>query len=265
MQDMVEVPAILTREAVLRDVEELMEICDLSMVDIGMTIEGPQAAYLNGRLPDSALLAIPGGRLERSAAVQWNKMRAYIGQRHGVWIRPLGPNSSFRSYAAQLYFWNLYRSGRGNTAAYPGTSNHGWGKAVDVASTTMAYYIRLYGHLFGWSHVEGARVGEWWHFTYVGGAVTPPKPAPKPNPLRFLTKDERFAVQRLAYHRRQMAIQARTGRGPKYRENLKWARYYKNKVHKLMGAIWKAHLSQPNWAINHRGIRYQILLKAYNN
>jgi len=190
---------------IMRDVEELMQICDMSLVDLGMTLEGPQMAYLNGRLPDNVLAPIPGGRLERSAAIQWNKMRAYIGQRHGVWIAPAGPNSSFRSYAAQVYFWNLYISGRGNVAARPGTSNHGWGRAVDVATPTMAYYIRKYMHLFGWSHDEGARVGEWWHFTYVGGAV---KPEPKPDPLRVLTQKERFNVQRLQYHRRLMAKEA---------------------------------------------------------
>lgn len=248
---------------VMRDVEELIEICDLSLVDLGMSIEGPQAAYLNGRLPNSVLMAIPYGRLERSAAVQWIRMRNYIGQKHGVWIRPNGPNSSFRSYAAQIYFWNLYRSGRGNTAAYPGTSNHGWGRAVDVLTPQMAQMILAYGHLFGWSHAEGARVGEWWHFTYVGGAVAPPKR--KPDPLRFLTKQERFTVTRIAYHRRIMAHEAKSGRGPRWKSNQHWASYYKGQIKKQMAAITKAHKKDPNWAHKHRGVRYQILRKAYNN
>lgn len=250
-------------EELIAGVEELMAICELSWVDLGMSIEGPQAAYLNGRLPDSALAAIPGGRLERSAALQWNRMRDYIGKRHGVWIRPTGPNSSFRTYAAQVYFWNLYVTGRGNVAAHPGTSNHGWGKAVDVATPLMASYILRYGHLFGWSHAEGARVGEWWHFTYVGGAVAPPKP--KPSPLRFLTKNEQFNVNRLAYHRREMAKEAKTGRGPRYEKNRHWANYYKTQIKKQMAAIIAAHKKNKDWSVYHRGIRYQILLKAYNN
>ena len=152
----------------LHDVHELMGICEISWPDIGCAIEGPQCAYANGRLPDSALASIPNGRLERNAARSWNAMRSYIGNRHGVWIRPLGPNSSYRTYASQQYFWNRYKRG-GNVAAYPGTSNHGWGKAVDVQTTAMAYYIRVYGGKFGWSWDEGRRSGEWWHMRYVGG------------------------------------------------------------------------------------------------
>jgi hypothetical protein len=220
-------------------------------------------ALTNGRLPNNVLLAIPGGRLEHSAAIQWNRMRAYIGQRHGIWITPIGPNASYRTYAAQEYFWHLYIIGRGNVAAHPGTSNHGWGKAVDVATTTMAYYVRKYGAQFGWSHAEGARVGEWWHFTYVGGTVAPP--APKPSPLRFLTDREKYVVNRLNYHRQQMLKQAKTGKGPKYQQNLKWARWYKKQIKQLIDVILAAHKLNPNWAVNHRGVRYQILRRVYNS
>lgn len=125
----------------------------------------------NGNLPGSALAPIPGGQLAKPAALRWNAMRSYIGLKHGVWIAPLGPSSSYRSLDRQRYYWHLYQTGRGNVAAYPGTSNHGWGNAVDVATTTMAYYIGKYGHMFGWSHAEGARVGEWWHYTYIGGGA----------------------------------------------------------------------------------------------
>jgi hypothetical protein len=162
---------------------------------LGSAIEGPQAAAANGRLPASALTAIPGGRLEHAAAASWLAMRDYIGKRHGVWIAPGGPNSSYRLYAAQLYFWRLYQAGRGNVAAYPGTSNHGWGNAVDVGTTAMAYYIRAYGHLFGWSHDEGARVGEWWHMRYIGGYKPAPKPKPKPRYWYLTDRERRLALE----------------------------------------------------------------------
>lgn len=141
-------------------------------------------AYANGKLPKSLLSPIPGGELRHDAAAAWNAMDDYIFRKHGIHIRPAGPNSSNRSIAAQQAFWRIYQNG-GNVAAYPGTSNHGWGIAVDVQTTTMAYYIRKYGHKFGWSHAEGARVGEWWHFTSVGGY----KPK-KANPLLALTREE---------------------------------------------------------------------------
>ena len=41
-------------------------------------------------------------------------------------------NSGFRTVARQKYFWDLYKSGRGNLAARPGTSRHGVGTALDL-------------------------------------------------------------------------------------------------------------------------------------
>jgi hypothetical protein len=158
-------------------------------------------AYANGRIPSSALASIPGGKLEKSAAAAWNAMRADIGKRTGVWIRPLGGQSSYRSYAGQQYFWNLYRSGRGNVAAYPGSSNHGWGRAVDIATPQMAALVRQYGPRYGWSWAEGRRVGEWWHFTYVGGYKAKPKAPPKPR-YWYMTKTERWHALNLEKRRR---------------------------------------------------------------
>src|SRR4051795_4502616 len=37
----------------------------------------------NGRLPDSELRAVPGGRLRTDAAQSWLAMRAYIGKNRG--------------------------------------------------------------------------------------------------------------------------------------------------------------------------------------
>lgn len=138
---------------------------------------------VNGRLPDSALSQIPGGRLEKHAAVAWRAMRTDIGARTGVWIRPAGPNSSYRTYAVQVYFWNLYRSGRGNLAAYPGTSNHGWGLAVDIATTYMAQLVNKYGAKYGWQKRWSDAQSEWWHFKYRAGIYRP-----QPNPYPTIRK-----------------------------------------------------------------------------
>ena len=87
----------------------------------------------NGRFADSDLARIPGGQLAKEAAANWLAMRAEGGKKLGIWISPLGDQSSYRTYDQQVHFWNLYQSGRGNLAARPGTSNHGWGNAVDLA------------------------------------------------------------------------------------------------------------------------------------
>lgn len=201
----VDVPDFSNRDPlgflVIEDVKQLATLHEdhwaTQLVDLANA--GAIIAAANGRLPASSLSSIPGGRLEHNAARAWNAMREHIGRHHGIWIAPLGPNSSYRTYTAQLYFWNLYTSGRGNVAAHPGTSNHGWGNAVDVATTTMAYYILKYGPSFGWSHAEGARVGEWWHFTYVGGTF---KPAKKFKPLRYRSEGRRVKwVQRRLRHK----------------------------------------------------------------
>lgn len=181
-----------------------------------------RSTYPNGRFPPSALSHIPGGNLSRSAAAGWNAGPAKAG------LRPLGPNSSYRTYAAQVYFWNLYQSGRGNLAARPGTSNHGWGNAVDLAAPWMRAWIDRRGAQFGWRKVEAP--GEWWHVNYVGGFSAPRKP----DPLRTLKGADRRAADRLLYHRREMARERRSGEGPRYRRQLKWARFWKGRVARRM-------------------------------
>lgn len=128
-------------------------------------------SYANGRLPDSALIDIPGGQLARGGAGE-----AWLAGPAKKGLRPLGPNSSYRTYAAQLYYWNLYQSGQGNLAAYPGTSNHGWGLAVDLAEQWMRAWIDSEGHKYGWAKTEA--FSEWWHVNYDGSVHFPVEPPP---------------------------------------------------------------------------------------
>lgn len=157
-----------------------------------ININGHQlGVHVNGTFSGEPMVQIPGGRLWDEAGHSWNAMHAFILKKTGVSIRPLGPKSSARSLEDQQGFYNAHqRDPRNNPpAAYPGTSNHGWGIAVDVNSEAAANAILKYGHLFGWSHDEGARVGEWWHMRYVGGYV------PKPDPFRVLAADEKRWVK----------------------------------------------------------------------
>lgn len=119
-------------------------------------------SYANGRLPDSALKSIPGGRLADydgcRAAGAWNAGPAKAG------LAPLGDASSYRTYAVQEYFYDLYLHHGGNLAARPGTSNHGWAKAVDLAAQWMREWIIDHGHKYGW--YWGEATSEWWHVTF---------------------------------------------------------------------------------------------------
>jgi hypothetical protein len=127
----------------------------------------------NGRIPDKELAAVPGGRLAKEAAANWLALRAKGGKELGIWISPLGPQSSYRTFAQQQHFWTLYRSGRGNLAARPGTSNHGWGNAVDLAHPpTMRKVVDRFGAPYGWRWGEAR--SESWHVTYRGGGKADP-------------------------------------------------------------------------------------------
>lgn len=204
----------------------------------------------NGRLPASSLAAIPAGRLAKPSAVGWNAGPARAG------CRPGGPRSSYRDYATQVYFWNLYISGQGNLAARPGTSNHGWGNAVDLLSPWMRTWVDAHGRHFGWSKVEAP--SEWWHVNYTGGYN------PAPDPLRSLTSKEKRMAGRLLYHRREMRREAATGRGPRYEAQRKHAESWKSTVERQMRAL-RTDAGKTGWAKDNRGARYQTLKRVLND
>lgn len=139
------------------------------------TINGRRLGVaVNGIFSASNTDPIVGGKLwngagsdDDGAAISWNAMRAAAlldGIPPGEFA-PGGPASSARSRAQQDFFW----AHRPPPAAVPGTSNHGWAIAVDCPSPRAQAWIRKHGRRYGWSWDEGKRVGEVWHFRYVGG------------------------------------------------------------------------------------------------
>jgi hypothetical protein len=136
-------------------------------------------AYQNGKLPASALAPIHQGQLAKDnfCAASWNAMNVEA-RRQGVELRPTGSRSSYRTYAEQQYFWNEYQAGRGALAARPGTSNHGMGLAVDVATQQMRQMIDRIGRRFGWAKEWSDAPSEWWHLRYRAGVWSGPDPGP---------------------------------------------------------------------------------------
>jgi len=104
--------------------------------------------------------------LASNAAANWNAMRQASLSTYGIDLYPAGPVSAYRSYAQQLYLYDLYRSGQGPLAAAPGTSSHEYGSAVDLADPAMANVIDQIGATYGWAKAEAP--DEWWHINYVG-------------------------------------------------------------------------------------------------
>ena len=186
----------------------------------------------NGKLPASDLGPIAGGRLRKDAAAAWNAMNEESRHRYGVELRPTGSASSYRTYEQQQYFWNLYQHG-GNLAAYPGTSNHGWGLAVDNATPQMRSIEDEIGGRYGWKKTEA--FSEWWHMNYVGGyhgknpgpdGGPPPKPSwwkhtkKKLNRTRATIKSKKYKRKQTDSKKRKGVLHRQIERLKKYRD---WA------------------------------------------
>lgn len=128
-----------------------------------VTVSATMKAAGNGNLPDSMLVPIGQGghRLSAPAADAFSRLAA-AARRDGV---RFGVTSSYRSYAEQVATADevgLY--GQGGWAAVPGTSNHGWGLAVDLDLDARAQ---------AWMRNNAWRYGffedvpdEPWHWTY---------------------------------------------------------------------------------------------------
>lgn len=184
------------------------------------------AGASNGRL-DSALLRnvdVDGdgdedsGRLYHRAALSWTAMQAHA-RRDGIRLRATSSADTYRSYELQLLaFRTRYTTEPVSTSikrfngttyylrlgmapsASPGTSNHGWGLAVDVCTrgagtglvplapagavgtTARDAWDWLIAHYesYGWSHEYRTPATEPWHIRYVVGDVTPPALVPPP-------------------------------------------------------------------------------------
>ena len=82
-------------------------------------------------------------------------------------------NEGYRSYERQVYLYNLYKAGKGNLAAVPGTSNHGTGLSLDLGgafynpNSAQHRWLQANAPRFGW-YWEGANFGEPWHWTFSG-------------------------------------------------------------------------------------------------
>jgi peptidoglycan hydrolase-like protein with peptidoglycan-binding domain len=128
----------------------------------------------NGKLSGADLKSIGNGqKLSPKAADAYLEMEK-AAKEDGV---TFDVTDSYRTFEIQdaNFDWDRYnqtgeRKKRGTdiAMALPGTSNHGWGKAIDVFPKKAQDWIKQNGEKYGWSWAEGRSVGENWHFTYVG-------------------------------------------------------------------------------------------------
>lgn len=128
----------------------------------------------NGKIPGSRMVSLDGQGhpINPAAKYYFDQWNADFKNQTG---RDITVSEAYRDYSTQVYYWNLYQSGKGFPAAYPGTSTHGQALAVDVNSSVYSASNALHdtlintarNHNWSWELV-GKPSGEPWHFNYVG-------------------------------------------------------------------------------------------------
>lgn len=121
------------------------------------------AAYGNGRVPESALAPVAGSR-ERLWGPAADSLNRLIGAAAADGVT-IGVTDGYRSYDAQVDL--VRRKGlysQGGLAAAPGTSEHGWGMAADLAldSSGLAW-MRANAGRFGFAETTPR---ESWHWSF---------------------------------------------------------------------------------------------------
>jgi zinc D-Ala-D-Ala carboxypeptidase len=135
--------------------------------------------FANGLLPKWALCHLPGyaarDQLRADAAKAFVDLNAAYRAHFG---RKICITDSYRTLASQQ---RVYYEKPG-MAAVPGTSNHGWGLALDLGCGVQTYrstefnWLKQHGARFGWVHPSWAEHSpfEPWHWEYEPGTKTQP-------------------------------------------------------------------------------------------
>ena len=149
-------------------------------VECGNTVYPPSfdgarswGGYPNGLIPPSALceIGVAAHSLRCDAAAAYRAMSAAYAAAFGS---PICITDSYRTYASQVRLYGQKPA----LAAVPGTSNHGWGLAVDLCGGIQTFGTPQYQWMvanagrFGWLHPTWADPGngreEPWHWEYAG-------------------------------------------------------------------------------------------------
>ncbi len=187
-----------------------------------VSIPSSLGGVTNGKLPASLLVrpgfpGRPAGTLHRLAANAWLALAAEVAARFGETLTVTSTADAYRTYAQQeatfrnryttqvlagrpSKIWNgqrWYQKPGTAMAAVPGTSNHGWGLAIDTClwRNNQAIGITANMAMFNWMLLNAFRFGlsweaqsEPWHLRYYAGDNVPPAvsgggtPLPGPDP-----------------------------------------------------------------------------------
>ncbi len=150
-----------------------------SLLDVVTMFGGSTLGYANGRIPADVLCPLefaPGHMLRCDAAERLTALNALFEEEFGY---PIPMTDSYRSYEAQVSLAGI----KPHLAAIPGTSNHGWGLAVDLGNPIAGgnspeyVWLRLHGPDYGWDNPSWAQLGgakpEPWHFEFFAAGSIP--------------------------------------------------------------------------------------------
>jgi hypothetical protein len=153
---------------------------------------GPWGGHANGRIPLSALVAIPWATSLYLRADACEALTALNSAFRARFLgRNIGVTDAYRDYETQVRL----KAQKGAFAATPGTSNHGWALATDLASSINSFgtpeheWMRANAPAYGWVHPVWAHDNnpdngqqEPWHWEFIGGGDAP-STGPDPDPL----------------------------------------------------------------------------------
>ena len=132
------------------------------------------AGFPNGMIPTAVLCPLwgtSGQMLRADAAAAFNAMSKKYAE---TFEAPICVTDSYRSYPEQV----AVRIAKPTLAAVPGTSNHGWGVALDLCDGVQHFgslqhaWLQVNAMAYGWFHPAWAQIGgskpEAWHWEFAG-------------------------------------------------------------------------------------------------
>jgi hypothetical protein len=131
--------------------------------------------HTNGRVPKSELRQLATITLVRraqpDAAAAFDRMNDALYAETGHRLTMTANQDSYRSLAKQQKLWDAHAANPSGTpsAAWPGTSNHGLGLAIDVTGMTNAVTAKwMRAHADDYGYRINRIKSEPWHIEYVG-------------------------------------------------------------------------------------------------
>ena len=139
---------------------------------------GSWAGFSNGQIPQDVMCAPFWDTVERFRCDAATALTAMNQAFRAVFGTNLAITDSYRTYDEQVQL----KISKPTLAATPGTSNHGWGLAVDLSSSINVFgspqhnWMRANANRFGWYHPAWAQfygsLPEPWHWEYAGAAAS---------------------------------------------------------------------------------------------